>query len=187
MALILVGRRSVSHSPMHCDLVTRKCIKEWHKLGLGSSLAFSLVKTVDGAITSTWLVILSQKSMMHWIRMGNFCLIRIFLPRLFYLLSFYKNNKRIMLCHYRLMKFNRNRYHSKSDEIHLELGETLSTRTLSRHPVHIHFCTLFSFYVSLSYSLKSWEKSADFWKSYKALYFEKCYCRKLRMQEITFV
>ena len=45
---------------MRCDVVTRKSTKEWHKSG--SSLAFSLVKTVDGTITSTWLVILSQKS-----------------------------------------------------------------------------------------------------------------------------
>ena len=31
-----------------------------------------------------------------------------------------------MLCHNRFMKFKTNRYHSKSDEIHLELGVTLS-------------------------------------------------------------
>ena len=60
--LILVGRRSVSHSPMPCDVVTWQSIKEWPKLGLGSSLAFWVVETVDGAITSTWLVVLSQKS-----------------------------------------------------------------------------------------------------------------------------
>ena len=56
------GRRSVSHSPMPCDLVTWQSIKEWPKLGLGSSLAFWVVETVDGAITSAWLVVLSQKS-----------------------------------------------------------------------------------------------------------------------------
>ena len=37
-------------------------MKEWHKLGLGRSLEFWVVETVDGAITSTWLVVLSQKS-----------------------------------------------------------------------------------------------------------------------------
>ena len=52
----------VSHSPMPCDLLTWQSLKEWPKLGLGSSLAFWVVETVDGAITSTWLVILSQKS-----------------------------------------------------------------------------------------------------------------------------
>ena len=63
MALLTpVGRRSVSHSPTRCDLVTWQSIKEWHKLGLGSSLAFWVIETVDGAITSTWLVVLSQKS-----------------------------------------------------------------------------------------------------------------------------
>ena len=61
-SLILEGRRSVSHSPMRRDFVTRKSIKEWHKLALDSSLAFSVVKTVDGAITSPWLVIVIQKS-----------------------------------------------------------------------------------------------------------------------------
>ena len=60
--LILVDRRSVSHSPMPCDLVTWQSTKEWPKLGLGSSLAFWVVETVDGAITSTWLVGLSKKS-----------------------------------------------------------------------------------------------------------------------------
>ena len=45
MALqIVVGRRSVSQPPMHCDLVTRQSIKEWYKL------------------TSTLLMVLSQKS-----------------------------------------------------------------------------------------------------------------------------
>ena len=47
---------------MPCDLVTWQNIKEWPKLGLGSSLAFWVVETVDGAITSTWLVGLSKKS-----------------------------------------------------------------------------------------------------------------------------
>ena len=60
--LILVGRRSVSHFPIPCDLVTWQSIKEWPKLGLGSSLAFWVVETVDGAITLTWLVVLSQIS-----------------------------------------------------------------------------------------------------------------------------
>ena len=46
---------------MCCDLVSRKQ-EEWHKLGLGSSLAFPVVKTVDDAITVTWLVTLSQNS-----------------------------------------------------------------------------------------------------------------------------
>ena len=50
--LILVGRRSVSRSHMCCDLVTWQSIKEWHRLGLCSSLAFWVVETVDGAITS---------------------------------------------------------------------------------------------------------------------------------------
>ena len=36
--LILVGRRSVSHSSMCCDLVTWQSIKEWHRLGLVSLL-----------------------------------------------------------------------------------------------------------------------------------------------------
>ena len=53
--LILVGRRSVSHSPMRCDLVTWQSIKEWHRLGLGSSLVFWVVETVDVVITSYWL------------------------------------------------------------------------------------------------------------------------------------
>ena len=60
--LILVRRQSVSHSSMPCDLVTWQSIKEWPKLGLGSSLAFWVVEKVDGAITSTWLVVLSQIS-----------------------------------------------------------------------------------------------------------------------------
>ena len=38
---------------MCCDLVTQQSIKEWHKLGLGSSLALWVVETIDGAITST--------------------------------------------------------------------------------------------------------------------------------------
>ena len=45
--------------------------KEWHKLGNGSSLAFWVVKTVDGAITSTWLVVLSQKSIDVWNSYGQ--------------------------------------------------------------------------------------------------------------------
>ena len=54
--LILVGCRSVSHSPARCDLVTRKSIKEWHKLGLGSSLTFSLVNSLrpSDAIWRQW-------------------------------------------------------------------------------------------------------------------------------------
>ena len=60
--LIPVGRQSVSHSPMCCDLVTWQSIKEWHRLGLGSSLVFWVVETADGAITSEWLVVLSQQS-----------------------------------------------------------------------------------------------------------------------------
>ena len=43
-----------------------------------------------------------------------------------------------MLCHNRFMKFMTNRYHSKSDKIHLGLGVTLSTETLSRRPVAIY-------------------------------------------------
>ena len=62
LSWILVGRRSVSHSTMPCDLVSWQSIKDWPKLGLGSSLAFWVVETVDGAITSTWFVVLSQKS-----------------------------------------------------------------------------------------------------------------------------
>ena len=140
--LILVGRRSVSHSPMHCDLVTRQSIKEvgssafwvvntlkprqngrhfaddtfkrifvneivsilieislkfvpkgpinnipslvqiiaWRRPGdkpLSEPMMVCLlthicvtrpqwVKTVDGAITSTWIVVLSQKSIDAW-------------------------------------------------------------------------------------------------------------------------
>ena len=52
----------VFHTPMPCDLVTWQSVKEWPKLGLGSSLAFWVVETVNGAITSTWLVGLSQKA-----------------------------------------------------------------------------------------------------------------------------
>ena len=47
---------------MRRDRVTRQSIKERHKLGLGSSLAFWMVETIDGAIKSTWLVVLSQKA-----------------------------------------------------------------------------------------------------------------------------
>ena len=47
---------------MTYDFVTWQSIKEWPKLGLGSSLAVWVVETVDGAIASTWLVVLSQKS-----------------------------------------------------------------------------------------------------------------------------
>ena len=46
-------------------LFTWQSIKEWPKLGLGSSLAFWVVETilrVEGAIIATWLVVLSQKS-----------------------------------------------------------------------------------------------------------------------------
>ena len=43
-----------------------------------------------------------------------------------------------MLCHNRFMKFKTNRYHSKNDGIHLELGVMLSTRTLSIRPVAIY-------------------------------------------------
>ena len=32
------------------------------QVGIGSSLAFWVVETVDGAITSQWLVVLSQQS-----------------------------------------------------------------------------------------------------------------------------
>ena len=53
--------RCLPHSLMRCDLVTWQSIKELHKLGLGSSLAFWVVKTIDITITSTWLVVLSQK------------------------------------------------------------------------------------------------------------------------------
>ena len=82
----------------------------------------------------------------------------------------------IMLCHDRFMKFKPNRYHSKnskSDEIHLGLEVTYSTKTLSRRPVALYFRTKFNFYVSLLYSLKNWEKSAHFWERYKVLYVEK--------------
>ena len=58
----LVVRRSVPHYPMRCDLVTRQSIKEWHKLGLGSCLAFWVVETIGGAVTSTSFMVLSQKS-----------------------------------------------------------------------------------------------------------------------------
>ena len=60
--LILVGRRSVSHSSTRYDLVTWQSIKEWHKLGLGGCSAFWVVETEGGAITSTWLVVSGQKS-----------------------------------------------------------------------------------------------------------------------------
>ena len=46
-------------------LVTWQSIKEWPKLGLGSSLAFWVVEMIlrgEGAIIATWLVVLSQKS-----------------------------------------------------------------------------------------------------------------------------
>ena len=68
---IPVGHHSVSHTPMHCDLVTRQSIKEWHKLGLGSSLAFWVVKTINGAIASTWLVVLSKISNNAWNSYGQ--------------------------------------------------------------------------------------------------------------------
>ena len=73
MALpIVVGRRSVSHAPMRCDLVTRESIKEWYKLGPGDSLALWVVETIDGAITSTWLVVWVRNQLMQWIRIGLF-------------------------------------------------------------------------------------------------------------------
>ena len=40
-------------------------------MGLGSSLAFWVVNTVDGAIKSTWLVVLSQKSIDAWNSYGQ--------------------------------------------------------------------------------------------------------------------
>ena len=48
--------------PCPVTLLTWQSIKEWPKLGLGSSLVFWVVETVDSAITSTWLVVLSQKA-----------------------------------------------------------------------------------------------------------------------------
>ena len=48
------------HALWPCYLTKHQ--RMWPKLGLGSSLAFWVVETVDGAITSTWLVVLSQKS-----------------------------------------------------------------------------------------------------------------------------
>ena len=61
---------------------------------------------------------------MHCIRMGKFCSKSILPSGLFYLLLFYKVNKRYHVCHDGFMKFKMNRYHSKSDEIHVGLGVT---------------------------------------------------------------
>ena len=52
-----------------------------------------------------------------------------------------QTNKRYHVCQDRFMKFKMNRYHSKSDEIHVGLRVTFSTKTLSRRPVAIYFCT----------------------------------------------
>ena len=43
---------------------------------------------------------------------------------IFYLLPFYKTNKKYHACHDRFMKFKMNRYHSKSHEIRVGLGAT---------------------------------------------------------------
>ena len=43
-------------------LVTRQSIKEWHKLELGIILVFRVFQKIDSSITSTWPVVLSQKS-----------------------------------------------------------------------------------------------------------------------------
>ena len=40
--------------PACCDLLTQQSIKEWHKLRLGSSLVFRVIKR-KMALTSTWL------------------------------------------------------------------------------------------------------------------------------------
>ena len=76
---------------MRCDFYTVQSIKDWHKLGLGSILAFWMV-TINGAITSTSLVILSQKSIDALNSYGQL------------LLDF-------------VMKFKTNSYNSESDEI----------------------------------------------------------------------
>ena len=53
--LILVGSRNVI-------LLHDKASNNGTRWDLGSSFAFWVVKTLDGAITSTWLVVLGHKS-----------------------------------------------------------------------------------------------------------------------------
>ena len=106
--LILVGRRSVSHSPMRYDLVTRQSIKEWHKLGLGSSLASWVVETLDGAITSPLLAVLSPKSIDACNSYGQI-LVRYSYQDCFMYNLFTKLTNRVMLCHDRFVKFKTNK------------------------------------------------------------------------------
>ena len=50
---MLMSRRIISHSIVHCDLVIQQSIKEWLKFGLGSSLVFCIGKMIDGATINT--------------------------------------------------------------------------------------------------------------------------------------
>ena len=52
----------VPERPSRLRLAGSLHIKEWHRLRLVSSLAFWVVETVDGDMTSSWLVVLSQQS-----------------------------------------------------------------------------------------------------------------------------
>ena len=109
--------------PMCCDLITRQSIKEWYKLGLDSSLAFWMVQTIDGAVTSTLLVFLSQKSI-DALNLHGQVLLKMGIPmKIVLFITILQNQQsRIMLCHDRFMTFKTNRYYSQSNEIHLGLG-----------------------------------------------------------------
>ena len=178
--LILVGRRSVSHSPSHCDLATWQSIKEWHMLRLVISLSFWVVETVDGAITSSWLVVLSQQSIDALNSYEQLLLDKNITIRIVLFITILQTNKRYHVCHNRFMKFKMNRYHSKNDVIHrnrwklcldVRLLYIFAHNSTSRWVCYLHW----KFERNLQTS----------GKITRVYIIKKWYCRKLRRQAIT--
>ena len=80
---------------------------------------------MDGALTSTWLVALCQKSIDALNLYGQLRLDNVIpIPVVWFITILQNIQKRIMFYHDGLIEFKMNRYFSKSDEIHLGLRVT---------------------------------------------------------------
>ena len=88
---------------------------------LVSSLALWVV---DGTITSSCLVILSQQSTDALNLYGQLLLNEDNAIGIVLSITILQNQQKVPCCHDRFMKFKMNRYHCKNDEIHGGLGVT---------------------------------------------------------------
>ena len=147
--------------------------QEWPKLGLGSSLALWVVGTVDGAITSTWLVVLSQKSIdaLNSYRQLLFdkditLTIVLFITIL--------QNKQNASCFVTIDSWN-----SRRIDIIVKATKSFRVRgnVIDKNFVYTSGCYIFLHIIQfLGWSViftGNLRKSADFWKSYKGSYVEK--------------